>query len=58
MKVYCSCIIGKKDCPYCKGEKFIDVKMIGVGPEAVASGAISYDDNKQSTEAKPRGEHS
>jgi hypothetical protein len=29
VKVICSCIIGEKDCPYCKGSGVSAVKVIG-----------------------------
>ena len=29
MKVICWCIIGKKDCKYCKGKGWVKVKVIG-----------------------------
>jgi len=27
--VFCSCITGKKDCPYCKGTGTVVVRLIG-----------------------------
>jgi len=29
VKVICSCIVGKKDCPYCKGSGVQAVRIIG-----------------------------